>query len=350
MIKSMHIENFKCFKDFDIELGPFNVLVGPNDSGKTALLEAIDAVSKLRNNRGELDVSKMASLVGWDDNSPVFWRGLGNQVVKIRVMAPDWKWEEGQQYLEIRLEGSGWTLRFVEEAQHSSERSGGDFLTQKQFDKDIGNIVFYKLNPSALKESCKHSDNPFVLQKDGSGLAGMLLSIAGDNPIQYEQLRKEFQNRFGYLVKARSAKGSRVKIVFESHSVELGSRAVSDGVILSLAFMTLVHVPKPPRILLIEEPENGVHHASLKEIVDTLRNLSKDKGVQIILTTHSPYLLDLVEPEEVRVFSKDEEGAVHAAKLSEYPDVDDLKKHFMTGEIWTEFDEKDIVAGRETVK
>jgi len=34
MITSMHIENFKCFKDFDIELGPFNVLIGPNDTGK----------------------------------------------------------------------------------------------------------------------------------------------------------------------------------------------------------------------------------------------------------------------------------------------------------------------------
>ena len=41
MITSMHIENFKCFKHFDIDLGPFNVLVGPNDSGKTAFLPAV---------------------------------------------------------------------------------------------------------------------------------------------------------------------------------------------------------------------------------------------------------------------------------------------------------------------
>ena len=41
MIESMHIENFKCFKDFDIELGKFNVLIGPNDSGKTAFLQAV---------------------------------------------------------------------------------------------------------------------------------------------------------------------------------------------------------------------------------------------------------------------------------------------------------------------
>ncbi|MFH1270859.1 MAG: AAA family ATPase [Nanoarchaeota archaeon] len=41
MVTHMHIENFKCFKDFDVDLGPFNVLIGPNDSGKTALLQTI---------------------------------------------------------------------------------------------------------------------------------------------------------------------------------------------------------------------------------------------------------------------------------------------------------------------
>jgi len=51
-----------------------------------------------------------------------------------------------------------------------------------------------------------------------------------------------------------------------------------------------------------------------------------------------------VEPEEVRVFAKDEDGAVHAVELSKDPEVEDLKKHLMTGEIWTEFDEADIVA------
>jgi predicted ATP-dependent endonuclease of OLD family len=89
-------------------------------------------------------------------------------------------------------------------------------------------------------------------------------------------------------------------------------------------------------MLLIEEPETGVHHASLKDIVETLKQLSTEKGVQVILTTHSPYLLDHVEAENVHVFTKDpEEGAVHAKRLSEFEDVADMKSHFMSGEIWS---------------
>ena len=52
MITSMHIENFKCFKDFDIELGPFNVLIGPNASGKSNLLALLEIISASA--RGEL--------------------------------------------------------------------------------------------------------------------------------------------------------------------------------------------------------------------------------------------------------------------------------------------------------
>jgi predicted ATPase len=126
----------------------------------------------------------------------------------------------------------------------------------------------------------------------------------------------------------------------------LGAESVSDGVMFSLAFIAIAHQPRPPQVLLIEEPETGVHHASLKEIVRTLKHLSDDKGVQVILTTHSPYLLDHVEPEEVFVFSKGEDGAVRAKKFSDHPDVETLRKHFKTGELWTGFDEKDIVEGK----
>jgi hypothetical protein len=45
--------------------------------------------------------------------------------------------------------------------------------------------------------------------------------------------------------------------------------------------------------------------------------------------------LDLVQPEEVYIFSKDQEGAAHAQRMSELPDVKDMLKHFNPGEIWT---------------
>ena len=111
-----------------------------------------------------------------------------------------------------------------------------------------------------------------------------------------------------------------------------------------MAFLAVTHVSNPPGILLVEEPEKGIHHASLKLVVGTLQELAEKKNVQVILTTHSPFLLDWVEGSDVRVFAKTDDGGVRCAKLMEYPDVEKWKKHFMSGEIWTGLDEADVVA------
>jgi predicted ATPase len=102
-----------------------------------------------------------------------------------------------------------------------------------------------------------------------------------------------------------------------------------------LGFLAITHQPTPPQLLLIEEPENGVHFASLKDIVAALKKVSEDGKTQVFVTTHSPYLLDLVEPEEVLMFEKAADGSVNAKRMSEFPDMADMKKNFMTGEIWT---------------
>ena len=86
---------------------------------------------------------------------------------------------------------------------------------------------------------------------------------------------------------------------------------MSDGVLLVLGYLTLAYTNRPPAILLIEEPENGIHPKLLKFVVEVLRGMSRGLDqdtppVQIILTTHSPYLLDATIPEEVYIFQKKE--------------------------------------------
>src|SRR5688572_16191800 len=63
MIRKIHIRNFKCLRDIDVELGPFNVLIGPNDSGKTSFLEAILVLAKsVMTTRGGKPLSAFVNL------------------------------------------------------------------------------------------------------------------------------------------------------------------------------------------------------------------------------------------------------------------------------------------------
>lgn len=349
----MHVENFKCFKDFDIELGKFNVLVGPNDSGKTALLQAIQIVGSMPP-KESTSSSVLSEGLGVVLGSECIWR---QQDAEIQITANAEPKRGGGQIFEVTSKNG---VRFQSDVvgqPHDSQHLPPNWKLE-MFSKCIGKASYYRFNPSELK----HPSPVKAAMKDtGLGFPSFLDVIQSKMGWSvFGQLETEFCRRFPYykgigrdIIEVTYSdfgsntfekKDSFVLGFKTTHGKTLPANAVSDGVMLSLVFLSLNYAPDPPKILLIEEPENGVHHASLKEIVSTLKDLSDKKDVQVILTTHSPYLLDLVEPEDVRVFQKDEKtGAVNAVRLSDYPEVEDLKEHFMTGEIWTTFKESEIV-------
>ena len=341
MITKVHIENFKCFKEFDIELGPFNVLIGPNDSGKSAFVEAIRVAASVR--PGQVSTLRrfphdLAAVLG---PSCVWGQETDSEIgITVHVSTQD------GPIAVFRITSKG-GASFASDIAGPPDILEGHAQTPdwkgQMFAKYIGRVGYYRFAPDALRK-------PTTLEESmtwrGEGFPTFLDDILREDRDAFIRLEKQFYERFPHYKKIiiDKQKSSLVLYFRTARGEKLPAESVSDGVMLSLAFLAISNCPNPPRIILIEEPENGVHHASLKEIVATLRRLCEKKHVQVVMTTHSPYLLDCMEPEEVRVFAKGKDGAVNAVKLSGYPEVDDLKKHFMTGEIWTELDEAEVVA------
>ena len=109
----------------------------------------------------------------------------------------------------------------------------------------------------------------------------------------------------------------------------------SDGLLYVLGYLALLHSPDPPKILLIEEPENGIHPARLGEVIGILRKLVADRpGTQVILTTHSPYAVSHFAPEEVTHCRK-VNGEVRVRRMDRYKTVAEQVDLFTLGEIWT---------------
>ena len=325
MITSMHIENFKCFKNFDIELGSFNVLIGPNDSGKTALFQAIGVARGVR------------GLV-YGPSESWCWRGEKNGEIHIDIEAIAMDSPKDRRVHAVVANNNGTTRSEIYVAGAVGQRERGpnpiDWETYA-----IGQVDYVQLDATALRKPTRQT---VQFAHNGEGLSALIEYIRGDVD-KFKLFQEEFCEQFPYYKRIErkfTAEGNTDLVGIEfvtRYDNRIPAVGASDGVMLSLAFLALKYTSEIVchHVFLIEEPENGVHHGSLKKIVESLRNLGKKKKVQIILTTHSPYLLDIVEPEEVRVFQKDDEGAVHAKKLSDFDDVGDMKKHFMTGEIWT---------------
>lgn len=101
---------------------------------------------------------------------------------------------------------------------------------------------------------------------------------------------------------------------------------MSDGTLKVFAYLLLLNDPAPPPFLCIEEPENGLYHKLLETLTGEFReHASRQKGAsQIFITTHQPYLVDALSPEEVWALEKGDDGFSTIRRASGDPVVKNM--------------------------
>jgi hypothetical protein len=110
----------------------------------------------------------------------------------------------------------------------------------------------------------------------------------------------------------------------------------SEGTVIALGLMTLLHGSHPPRTLLMDDLDRALHPRAQQELVAVLRDTMKSRPeLQIIATSHSPFLLDVLEFREVRVTSLADDGSVLCAPLGNHPDFEKWKHQVHPGELWS---------------
>jgi predicted ATPase len=112
---------------------------------------------------------------------------------------------------------------------------------------------------------------------------------------------------------------------------------MSDGTLKVFAYLLLLEDPEPPPFLCIEEPENGLYHKLLETLAAEFRSHANTRGggSQIFLTTHQPYLVDALSPEEVWVMEKGEDGFSQIRRASDNELVKNLvDEELPLGGLW----------------
>jgi predicted ATPase len=172
---------------------------------------------------------------------------------------------------------------------------------------------------------------------DGSGVVDIvdqfLTSGVGDEQIARvnEVLRKLSPHVKGVAARRHPGGGKELHFALRSGAVVPASQ-MSDGVVLAAA-LVLISLQPGVRRLLIEEPENGLHPRQLKVIAEAIRSIAETQGTQIVLTTHSPLLLNQFGADEVVLIVRDQEG-VRAHPMTEARGLDDLATEMSLGELW----------------
>ena len=97
------------------------------------------------------------------------------------------------------------------------------------------------------------------------------------------------------------------------------AQQMSDGTLKIFAYLLLLEDPTPPPFLCIEEPENGLYHKLLESLANEFREHATGRkgGSQVFITTHQPYLVDALTPEEVWILDKGDDGFSTINRASE---------------------------------
>lgn len=323
LIESVEFHNFKALRDATLPLSQFTLIVGPNGSGKSTAMQALQATGAM----------------GLVDFRNVYTAGLPLDDSKYVEVVLKW----GDSY-KGTVTRAWWSFAGQRSSDHSGKQplSGND---HQMLNEVLAAIRIYSLDPQRIAARTQLQPG-MSLDSNGAHLAGVLDRLRDNVPERFEALNEELSRwlpEYDRILFDTPGTGFR-SILLRTRKGHHGIPAseLSQGTLLALALLTIAYVPDPPPIICIEEPDRGIHPRLLRDVRNALYRLSypesvgeKREPIQVIATTHSPYLLDLFRdhPEEIVIAQKVGLEAKFE-RLSDQDNIDEILEGARLGDLW----------------
>jgi AAA15 family ATPase/GTPase len=357
MLQKVGFQNFLALRNVELTLEPFTVIVGPNASGKSSILEGIQRISYLK-------------------NSPTDFLGYSN--LRINVNEAWGLLESRNQTLRpISFSFQNLGYQNIEISIKPSYRIFTASIGEKKFESPLDvpeSIDFTLLQSNFQAKIIKFSANLVsspsysklikpILEESGQGLATILSDLLGRPDEKFKLVQNKMLSIIPNLTKIRvgrsevsainwfnildqkkhlqeiaqetTATGEELLFDFVNATGIPASR-VSEGTLFALTVLVAVASSEGETVVLIDDLERGLHPKAVRDLMKALRDIQAiTPGLQIIATSHSPYVLHELEPKEVRVVMLDPEWGTIVKPLEEYPNFDQWRNEMTPGEFWS---------------
>ena len=114
--------------------------------------------------------------------------------------------------------------------------------------------------------------------------------------------------------------------------LEVTIRHISTGTLKFLALLAILYNPNRGKVVCLEEPEQGLHPDMIKTVADGIKYAARN-GTQMIVSTHSPFLLDFFQVDNVLVFEKDKNNETRVTRKTE-EDYEGWLDKYTAGDLW----------------
>lgn len=354
MIEQVCIKNYKSIRDAKVRLGNLNVLIGRNGAGKSNFLSFFELVQTVLNGRLGSYVLRRGGMEKFLYNGSKHSDELGGIVdinnkyafyMNLRPSAKDNLWiDETGCYQNVSADDSKsysedwektvWDKKVEESAVYDSLIWNNDFV--KRLGKTLDVFHFHDTTlTSPLKQMC-HIDDCYYLRKDGSNLAAYLYRLQETEPKTFKLLEGTVRSvapyfkRFVLQPHPISPNSISLKWEEEGSDMLMDAHSLSDGTLRFIALATLLIQEKVPDIVIIDEPEIGLHPKAVNKLAALVRRASVSS--QLIVATQSVQFLNNFEVEQILVVDRND-GQTTFERLDKEALASWLD-NYSIGEIW----------------
>ncbi|HUB16552.1 MAG TPA: AAA family ATPase [Acetobacteraceae bacterium] len=360
----IEIENFRSVRQLRLDLRPLNVVIGANGAGKSNLIGAFRLLGQILRERLQAYVLQQggaASILHYgpkvSPNMSMRFNFAPNNFVYKFVLAPTVRdtlyfIEEATRYNNPdplpdqwqRLGSSGHEEAYLPEAANGPRQ---DYKLMMRAMQKWAVYHFHDTSDTSPPKLTQDVDDNRVLRADASNLAAFLYGLQMQHPTEFRRITEHVQRiapffaEFQLAPLARSP--SKIKLEWRHRQSDgyFDGSSLSDGTLRFICLAALLLQPKSlkPSVILIDEPELGLHPAAITLLAEMLREATSD-CVQILAATQSVTLLDHLTPEEV-IIAEQVDGASTFKRLDE-GSLHSWLEDYSLGELWL----KNVLGGR----
>lgn len=307
-IRSIAFSRFRALHETAIDINTFNLLIGANGSGKSTVIGALR------------DIGATATV---NPNPRPLSRESGGATIAFERIA------DGAE-LTVLWQGDQLSLQ------------SGDSTLLPLLQEFLAGIRCYQWEAEAIIDSVRRdvadSIDPGLR---GEHFAAALRNISRKMPQVFAAWKEEFILWFPEYRDVR-LNDTQVEVILGGNSRALGLADLSEGTLHAMTTLLISHAPVATFICL-EEPDRTITPRLLCNLRDALYRLAfpqqfdLDRApIQVVATTHSPYLVDLFKdcPEQIRITSKDPSGHVQIRRLTDTPELLENLGDASLGEVW----------------
>lgn len=365
-LQSVRVRNFKAVVDSKVvKLGPLTAFIGNNGAGKSSLIEALETYQAILRDGLDLAMQRWLGVehvrhkgqeakerMGKALNAISWEIALGETRRKVHRLAMAVNNDPAANHMFIaseRMTGPDGIWAERDGAGGLQSYGPGRSMLPYSLNEDLVRAAdevlawqFLTLNPErmGLPVPQQRTKGHVRLANDGSNVADFLLDLRRQSPNAFNGIVETMAYVLPYAKDIQPTLSSseierKAWLQLSEDTYKVPGWLLSTGTLRMLALLALLRHPNPPPLIVVEEIENGLDPRSIHLIVEEIRSAVLAGVTQVIVTTHSPYLLDLLTLEHLVVVERDAEGHPRFFRPADHANLRKWAQEFAPGKLYT---------------